>query len=98
MAQRRDRRKTRTVSDHAILALHKYYLRAEYMRGQFRDARDRLVAAHGEEALKIRTPSTERFQVEMRSTGCNIPRRPIGEPATASRSGRNSRPSSVRVS
>jgi hypothetical protein len=65
MAQRRNRRKTRTVSDHAILALHKYYLRAEYMRGQFRDARDRLVAAHGEEALKTRTPSTERFQVEM---------------------------------
>src|ERR1700737_1347274 len=65
MAERRNRRKTRTVSDHAILALHKYYLRAEYMRGQLQDARDRLVAAHGEEALKIRTPSTERFQVEM---------------------------------
>ena len=65
MAQRRNRRKTRAVSDHAILALHKYYLRAEYMRGQFRDVRDRLVAAHGDEALKSRTPSTERFQVEM---------------------------------
>jgi len=35
------------------------------MRGQFRDVRDRLVAAHGDEALKSRTPSTERFQVEM---------------------------------
>jgi hypothetical protein len=36
MAQRRNRRKTRTVSDHAILALHNYYLRAEHMRGQYR--------------------------------------------------------------
>jgi hypothetical protein len=65
MARRRNRRSTRTVSDHAILALHKYYLRAETMRGQFRDARNRLVAKHGEEALAIRTPSTERFQAEM---------------------------------
>jgi hypothetical protein len=64
-AQRRNRRKPRTVSDHALLTLHKYYLRAEYMRGQCYDARDRLVANHGPEALKIRTPSTERFQVEM---------------------------------
>lgn len=65
MTQQRNQRKTRSVSDHAVLALHKYYLRAEYMRGQFRDARDQFVAEHGEEALKSRTPSTERFQVEM---------------------------------
>ena len=65
MTQRRNRRKTRTVSDHAILALHKYYLRAEYMRTQASNARDQLVAKHGIESLKFRTPSTERFILEM---------------------------------
>jgi len=65
MVQRRNRRKTRTVSTHAILALHKYYLRAEHMRGQFRDARDRLVAMHGVAALKSSTSTSEHFQVEM---------------------------------
>lgn len=65
MAQRRNRRKPRFVSDHALLALHKYYLRAEHMRGQCHDAKNRLIAQHGTEALKIRTPSMERFQLEM---------------------------------
>lgn len=35
------------------------------MRDRFRDATERLIAKEGEQALKIRAPSTERFQVEM---------------------------------
>ena len=65
MAQRRNRRKSRTVSDHALLALHKYFLRAVHMQMQCNEARNRLVAKYGEESLKVRTPTTERFEVEM---------------------------------
>jgi hypothetical protein len=64
--QRRNRRKPRAITDHALVALHKYYLRAEYMRGLAGAARDQLVAKYGGEALQANGPRTfERFHLEM---------------------------------
>lgn len=45
--QRRNRRKEREVSDHSLVYLHKYYLRAEYMRGAFYNAREQFVEKYG---------------------------------------------------
>jgi hypothetical protein len=64
--QRRNRRRVRTVSDHALVTLHKYYLRAEYMRGLASAARKQLVDQYGIEALRSNSPrTTERFHLEM---------------------------------
>lgn len=65
MAQQRNRRKARVVSDHAMLALHKYYLRAEHMRMQASKAREELIAKYGVASLRSRTASLERFSLEM---------------------------------
>jgi hypothetical protein len=64
--QRRNRRNPRAINDHALVALHKYYLRAEYMRGLASAARDQLVAKYGFEALQANGPRRlERFHLEM---------------------------------
>ena len=64
--QRRNRRKPRAINDHALVALHKYYLRAEYMRGLASATRDQIVAEYGAEALQTNGPRTaERFHLEM---------------------------------
>jgi hypothetical protein len=63
--QRRNRRKARTVTDHAMAALHKYYLRAVHMRDGFYAATKQLASKYGKEALKPGSHSTERFQAEM---------------------------------
>ena len=63
---RRNRRKPQVVSDHALVALHKYYLRAKYMRGLASTAREQLVARYGVAALRATGPRTmERFHIEM---------------------------------
>src|SRR5262249_54650776 len=64
--QRRNRRKPRAINDHALVALHKYYLRAEYMRGLASATRDQIVAEYGAEALQTNGPRTaEQFHLEM---------------------------------
>jgi hypothetical protein len=52
----RNRRKARPVSDHAIMALHKYYLRAQHMRLQFHQARDDFVKKYGKIEGSSRCP------------------------------------------
>jgi hypothetical protein len=64
--QRRNQRRVRAVSDHVLVTLHKYYLRAEYMRGLASAAREQLVSKYGMEALRLNSPQTsERFHLEM---------------------------------
>jgi hypothetical protein len=63
--QRRDRRKPREVSDHAMLTLHKYYLRTDHMRRDFMKAADELIALHGEQALTNYHNSIEYFRTWM---------------------------------
>jgi hypothetical protein len=63
MAQRRNRRKTRTVSDHALLAIQKYFLRAVHMQMQCTEARSRLhkkICAH---FMKEQSPSVSLMPV-----------------------------------
>jgi hypothetical protein len=61
----RNRRKARSVSDHAIMALHKYYLRAEHMRFQFHQAREEFVNKYGNTGWREHASTTEYFQTQM---------------------------------
>jgi hypothetical protein len=62
MQQRRNRGKPREVSDHAMLAIHKYYLRADHMRRHFMTAADELIAIHGKQSLNNYHNSMEYFR------------------------------------
>jgi hypothetical protein len=61
----RNRRKARPVSDHAIMALHKYYLRAQHMRLQFHQARDDFVKKYGKIGWRKHASTTEYFLTQM---------------------------------
>jgi hypothetical protein len=62
--QRRNRRKQRAVSDHAVVSLHKYYLRAEIMRGEFHEARKQFVEKYGDN-WQEKTNTNEYFRAQM---------------------------------
>ena len=64
MKQRRNRRKERMVSDHAMASLHKYYLRAEIMRGEFHTAREQFNQKYGKN-WKGNSNTTEYFRAQM---------------------------------
>lgn len=65
MAARRNRRKLRAVSDHAMVALHKYYLRAETMRAHYSKSVEILKSVYGPTEWMKDKPNTVHFEARM---------------------------------
>jgi len=63
--QRRNRRQSRPVSDHAMLALHKYYLRASYLYEAYHAIQQTFIAKHGAAAWAITGMSEEVVRARM---------------------------------
>jgi hypothetical protein len=62
---RRNRRRSRPVSDEAIASLHKYYLRATHMYGHFQDAVRRVAEVHGKNWRAVPPNTDEHFALYM---------------------------------
>jgi hypothetical protein len=65
MAVRRTRRKLRAVSDQVMVALHRYYLRAETMRAHYSKSVEILKSVYGPTEWMKDKPSTVHFEARM---------------------------------